>query len=36
MVPWWWLLVVAWTSFGLGVVFRAILVSRSGIVDEQS
>jgi hypothetical protein len=36
MVAWWWLLVVAWTSFGLGVVFWAILEPRSKIVNEQS
>jgi hypothetical protein len=36
MVAWWWLAIVAWTAFGLGVVFWAILMSRSEIVNEQS
>jgi hypothetical protein len=36
MVEWWWLLVVAWTCFGLGVLFWVILGPRSEIVNEQS
>jgi hypothetical protein len=35
MVAWWWLLIVAWISFGLGVMFWAMSESGPEKVEEQ-
>jgi hypothetical protein len=36
MVAWWWLLIVAWTSFGLGLIFWAVCVSDWKRLSEHS
>jgi hypothetical protein len=35
MVAWWWLPIVAWTSFALGMIFWALCESGSETMNEQ-
>jgi hypothetical protein len=35
MVAWWWLPIVAWTSFSLGMIFWALCGPSSGTINEQ-